>query len=72
MNALAEAFTDVGQAVPDHMRMKLHTGETEGAKDRNTHVSPRTGTGRCLKLTTIESTRSAINPFAVYCPRKLV
>jgi len=31
MKALAKAFTDVGQEVPDHMRMKLHTGKTEGA-----------------------------------------
>ncbi|MDR3535600.1 MAG: hypothetical protein P4L71_03780, partial [Acetobacteraceae bacterium] len=29
MGALAKAFTDAGQAVPDHMRMKLHTGKTE-------------------------------------------
>jgi limonene 1,2-monooxygenase len=29
MNAIRKAFTDVGQEVPDHMRMRLHTGKTE-------------------------------------------
>lgn len=29
MGALAKAFTDAGQEVPDHMRLKLHTGKTE-------------------------------------------
>jgi limonene 1,2-monooxygenase len=28
MNALRKAFTDAGQEVPDHMRMKLHTGKS--------------------------------------------
>ena len=27
--ALRKAFTDAGQEVPDHMRMKLHTGKVE-------------------------------------------
>jgi limonene 1,2-monooxygenase len=29
MNALRKAFTDAGQEVPDHMRMRLHTGKVE-------------------------------------------
>jgi limonene 1,2-monooxygenase len=29
MNALRKAFVDAGQEVPDHMRMKLHTGKVE-------------------------------------------
>jgi limonene 1,2-monooxygenase len=29
MGALRKAFTDAGQEVPDHMRMRLHTGKAE-------------------------------------------
>ncbi len=29
MNALRKAFVDAGQDVPDHMRMKLHTGKVD-------------------------------------------
>jgi limonene 1,2-monooxygenase len=29
MGALRKAFTDAGQEVPDHMRMRLHTGKSE-------------------------------------------
>lgn len=29
INALRKAFTDAGQEVPDHMRLKLHTGKAE-------------------------------------------
>jgi limonene 1,2-monooxygenase len=29
MNALRKAFTDAGQEVPDHMRLKLHTGKVD-------------------------------------------
>lgn len=29
MGALRKAFTDAGQEVPDHMRMRLHTGKVE-------------------------------------------
>jgi limonene 1,2-monooxygenase len=29
MSALRKAFTDAGQEVPDHMRMRLHTGKVE-------------------------------------------
>ncbi|RAI57833.1 LLM class flavin-dependent oxidoreductase [Roseicella frigidaeris] len=29
MGALRKAFTDAGQEVPDHMRMKLHTGKVD-------------------------------------------
>ena len=29
MNALRKAFTDAGQDVPDHMRLKLHTGKVD-------------------------------------------
>ena len=29
MNALRKAFVDAGQDVPDHMRMRLHTGKVE-------------------------------------------
>ncbi|MBN8907181.1 MAG: hypothetical protein J0H99_11280, partial [Rhodospirillales bacterium] len=28
MGALRKAFTDAGQDVPDHMRLKLHTGKS--------------------------------------------
>jgi limonene 1,2-monooxygenase len=28
MGAMRKAFTDAGQDVPDHMRLKLHTGPT--------------------------------------------
>jgi limonene 1,2-monooxygenase len=29
MNALRKAFTDAGQEVPDHIRLRLHTGKVE-------------------------------------------
>lgn len=29
MNALRKAFTDAGQEVPDHMRLRLHTGKAD-------------------------------------------
>ena len=29
MTALRKAFTDAGQEVPDHMRMRLHTGKVD-------------------------------------------
>ena len=30
INALRKAFTDAGQEVPEHMRMRLHTGKASG------------------------------------------
>ncbi len=29
IQALRKAFTDAGQEVPDHMRLRLHTGKAE-------------------------------------------
>jgi limonene 1,2-monooxygenase len=29
MGAIEKALTDAGQEVPDHMRMRLHTGKAE-------------------------------------------
>ena len=29
IGAIRKAFTDAGQDVPDHMRLKIHTGKVE-------------------------------------------